>query len=306
MEKAPLTVAPCVEHETTCFVFATNDAYAPYLGVALHSLLAHASPTAYYDICILYTQVSAQHQQKILELQKAHCSIRFIDISPLLQALDDTIFVTHAHFSKEAYYRFFIPQIFSAYEKVVYLDCDMIFLEDIHHLAKSPLHNKPMAAVLEYKFKCKVEFDPILRHYALEILKLRNVQKYFNSGVLIFDIQHLISMNFTQKCLEKLREIQRPRTVDQCVLNSLLQENMTFLDAGWNLQTHVELAELKKHVPLQDYAKYMEGFLAPKVVHYCSPLKPWNTDSIPFADLWWQYAKQSAFLDAIAPRRAGD
>ncbi len=286
-------VAPCFTQSTQCFVFATNETYAPYLSVALQSFIEHTSAKEYYDICILYTDVSLAHQQKITCLQSKNISIRFIDVSCFLEQFDTQIFVTHAHFSKEAYYRFFIPQLFLAYEKVVYLDCDMIFLENMQKIFSLDLQNYPLAAVLEYKFKCKVEFDPVLKKYAKEILKLHNAQNYFNSGVLIFNIAQLNALHFTQKCLDALKKIQRPRTVDQCVINSVMQENVALLHPQWNLQTHVIAEELKNYTPIKDYEAYMKARIKPYIIHYCSPAKPWNAPHIPFANIWLKYAEKT-------------
>ncbi len=294
-------VVPTYTNNSNCFVFASNNNYAPYLGVALFSFIQHIPNDEVCDIFILHTELSPSYQQKIQALERKNISIRFLSVAPFLEEFDQNIFKIHAHFSKEAYYRFFIPQIFVNYEKVVYLDCDMLFLCNMNEILHIDLQNKAMAAVLEYKFKCKVEFDATLHKYAKEILKLNNVQKYFNSGVLIFDIAKLRSMNFTQKCLEKLVEIVRPRTVDQCVINSILHEKVLLLNPSWNMQTHVDVEELKNFAPAKDYEDYMQSFTKPRVIHYCSPLKPWNTTQIPFGDLWWDCAEKTEFYQDIKP-----
>ncbi len=297
-------IHPYFSQNPFCFVFATNDNYAPYLGVALWSLKMHTAQHNICDVCILHTDLSLKHQASIKSLQNENFSIRFINITSFLSDLDVDIFKTHAHFSKEAYYRFFIPKIFINYQKVVYLDCDMLFLKNITELLNINLKNMPMAAVLEYKFKCKVEFDEILNNYAKNVLKLVDVQKYFNSGLLIFDIKKLNEINFTKKCIEKLIEVQRPRTVDQCIINSVMQENITFLNPIWNLQTHVELEELIKFVPSEDFKSYTKALQNPYIIHYCSPIKPWNSQDIPFSKLWWSYAQKTIFYENILNQRS--
>ncbi len=282
---------PYFENNKNCFVFSTNDGYAIYLAIALFSMKKHALAHENYDVYVLYTDLTKENIRIIQSLQSRSFFIRFVNINKYLSQLDSNIFITHAHFTKEAYYRFFIPQIFMEYDKAIYFDCDLIFLENIHSVTQIDLQNMPLAAVLEYKFKCRVEYDPVLRNYAHEILKLKNVQNYFNSGFLIFDIQQLYDSNFTQKCIEKLMEVQRPRTVDQCILNSLMQDKVLFLNPCWNLQTHVDNKELKMYVSQKDYTEYMKAFLKPKVIHYCSPQKPWNTPDVIYGTIWQKYAQ---------------
>ncbi len=289
-------MTPYFNNNTNCFVFSSNDGYAPYLFVALFSLKANAVAHETYDVCVLHTDLCAENKLKLQSLTDNNFSIRLKNINTFLQEIDTNIFVTHAHFSKEAYYRFFIPQIFMHYDKVVYFDCDMIFLSNMNELFSIDMHNKPMAAVLEYKFKCKVEYDPVLKKYAHDVLQLDNVQNYFNSGFLLFDIQKLYAWHFTEKCLEKLGQVQRPRTVDQCIINSVMQNNVLFLEPSWNLQTHVDIHELKKFVCAKDCEDYKRAFFKPHVIHYCSPAKPWNSPNVLCGTIWQQYARQAEIL----------
>ncbi len=289
-------MTPCFNNTTACYVFSTDNNYAPYLGIALFSLRENACADEAYDICILHTDLSLENQTKLQSLAHNNFSIRFVDISNFLTEINTDIFATHAHFSKEAYYRFFIPQIFLHYDKVIYFDCDMIFLENMNELLNIDMHNMPLAAVLEYKFKCKVEYDPILSNYAHDILQLKNVQNFFNSGFLLFDIKKLRALNFTAKCIERLKQVLRPRTVDQCIINSVMQDKVFFIDPSWNLQTHVDIHELKKFVPAKDYEDYKRCFLRPKVIHFCSPTKPWNSKDVLYGKIWWQYAEKAQAL----------
>ncbi len=293
----PFKPAPYYAKYPFCYAFATNDAYAPYLGVALYSMREHCVYDTTYDICVLHTDLSMKHQQNILSLQSENFHIRFINITPYLNELDTCIFKIHAHFSKEAYYRFFIPKIFENYQRVLYLDCDMIFISDIDKLFQMDLSNMPMGAVLEYKFKCKVEYDTVLNNYAKNTLKLDNVQNYFNSGLLILDIEKLVNINFTHKCLDKLQEVIRPRTVDQCIINSIMQGKVKFINPQWNLQTHVNLEELKKYVSHEDFNCYINALQNAHIIHFCSPEKPWISTQVPFANIWWHYAQKTSFIE---------
>lgn len=76
-----------------CICFAANDSYAPYLRVALYSLLVNANPSRCYDILIMTKDITQKYRetiQKLSKLQKA-VSIRFLNMTKLDQKVDTII-----------------------------------------------------------------------------------------------------------------------------------------------------------------------------------------------------------------------
>ena len=59
-----------------------------------------------------------------------------------IRNVDKIKFFIHRHFSVEAYYRIFIPRIFKNFNKILYLDTDIIILDDIANLYNSNTNNK--------------------------------------------------------------------------------------------------------------------------------------------------------------------
>ena len=66
------------------------------------------------------------------------------------------------HLSIETYYRLFIPLILPQYEKVLYLDSDMIILADVADLYNENISGFPVGAALDVP--CYV-----LKEHSLEI-----------------------------------------------------------------------------------------------------------------------------------------
>ena len=50
------------EKEIIPIFFATDDGYAPYLGVALQSLIENASPNFFYKVYVLCVSLSDEHK----------------------------------------------------------------------------------------------------------------------------------------------------------------------------------------------------------------------------------------------------
>ena len=75
-----------------------------------------------------------------------------------------------------------------SYKKVLYLDADTLVLDDIVQLYDTPLVNQTIGAVI----------DPG-QAYALKRLGIHSSDYYFNSGVMIIDIDRWNEKAITQK-----------------------------------------------------------------------------------------------------------
>jgi lipopolysaccharide biosynthesis glycosyltransferase len=67
-------------------------------------------------------------------MKTKNISIKFIDIKPFLKNVDLSTFGLRLYFIMSAYYRLFLLKIFSSYDKLIYLDSDMLVLKDVKEL----------------------------------------------------------------------------------------------------------------------------------------------------------------------------
>ena len=61
--------------------FAIDDAYTPFLAVALKSLIENASKDYKYLIKILHTNVQEEHMKQIEKYEDENVNIEFVDLS---------------------------------------------------------------------------------------------------------------------------------------------------------------------------------------------------------------------------------
>ena len=57
--------------------FTADNGYAPYLAVAIHSLVKNASTDYHYKIIVLHEQISIENQNKIKSLENDRTEIMF-------------------------------------------------------------------------------------------------------------------------------------------------------------------------------------------------------------------------------------
>lgn len=169
--------------------FATDNNYLPYLEVALRSLIANASREYKYRIVILNVGLDKDKMDKVLLLQDDNFIIDFVDISHEFDEIRHKL-KNIFHFSLACYYRLFIENLFPEYDKILYLDCDIIVLGDISKLYFEDVRDYAVAGVVEQHIK----YSKVFSDYTQKVVGV-DCDHYINSGIMIMN-------------LKKLRELQ--------------------------------------------------------------------------------------------------
>ena len=98
--------------------FAVDDRYAPFLGVALRSMLAHADPRCFYRIHVLTTGLTADNQAKLRAELTKNAAISFDDVSEAMARVCASL-PMRDYYSAATYYRIFIGSLFSQYDRAL-------------------------------------------------------------------------------------------------------------------------------------------------------------------------------------------
>ena len=276
--------------------FSTDENYYLYLAVAIKSLIVNKKADTEYDIIIFETGLDSQQKSELLRLSTNDTSIRIFDISGISEKYGIKNFMTINHLKESAYYRLLISEILSEYKKVIYLDCDLIVLTDLSEMYNVDIKNKYAAVVKDYFVSCLFSQKEDFIQYAKDVLNIDNLDLYFNSGVMLFNLE-LIRLNNVQKKLLDIAKINNRYFHDQNVLNSCFFNKCVYLDGKYNVQWHLFFKE--GCFPPEIWAKYLKELSAPKILHYTSQRKPWKDLSLPNADIWWKYACMTPFYDRI-------
>lgn len=286
-------------------VLSADDNYAPYLAATLVSLAEHSSPVRNYMAYILTEGISDSYRRRLLTMETNHVKVRFVDVRAYLKDVGIDAFFTSGHVTRAAYYRCFIPELFTEYQKAIYCDCDAIFLDDPAKLYEVDLDGKMLGAVKDARILATSNRPRNVRYFHDE-LGLKELTTYFNSGLLIFNISECKKQRLFSRCMEKLKEIKNPRLWDQDLLNVVCEGRVVFLDWSWNLQNHalIEHSNLESCLDAEEYMAYLHSLSHPKFLHYTSHQKPWKNPSGLNADIFWHYARMTPFYEAMLFRNA--
>lgn len=141
---------PAFSKNNIAIAFCADDNFAPCTAVMIRSILANRDEKDNYDFVLLHSGMSTENQRKIsgVATQYKNASMRFINVMGFIsqyQFFTGTV-RKEKEISKEAYYRLLIPEILSEYEKVLYLDGDMIALFNIAEVYHTNLGSNLVAA----------------------------------------------------------------------------------------------------------------------------------------------------------------
>ncbi|MCI6575029.1 MAG: DUF4422 domain-containing protein [Arcanobacterium sp.] len=282
-------------------VLAADNAYVPQVATTVFSLLAHASRERHYDITILHHDISWENQEAMRSGLHSfpNFTLRFVNAGSELEKYG--LSTNNAHISVETYYRFLIPDVLPFYDKVLYLDSDMVVLADVAELYDTDLRGYAIAAVRDIDFAGNVNVKHSDRaRYAHTVLKMRDPFSYFQAGVLIFDTA-VFRRDFSFEQWMKLASDDRYIYNDQDVLNSQLEGRVLFLPMVWNVMHNVDyrVERLFSQAPAAQYLEYQSARAHPKIIHYAGYIKPWTVVTCDFATFYWKYARQTPFYEVL-------
>jgi len=262
--------------------FSTDDHYVPFLDVAISSLIENASSAYTYRILVLNTGLLQENIDRVMRNERPGFAIEFVDISQNVETIKSR-FKNVYHFSVVTYYRLFIASLFPQYEKILYLDCDLVVLGDISKLYHTELGENILGAAPE-QF---VQNTPEFRRYAERALGLEP-DGYVNAGVLLINLKEFRRNEIEQKFVRLITEYDFDLLdPDQAYLNYLCRGKIHMLPNGWNKEPMPLVCEGEKNI-----------------VHYALYKKPWQYDDVTDGDCFWSYAKRSPFYECILQRKA--
>lgn len=276
--------------QPAAIVFASDDNYAKYLSVTITSIQKNLPKGLSCRFFIMQDRLSQHIRKRLLELSTPRTPIEFIDVSPYLA---NHHLYECAYFTRETYYRFFIPQIFKNEEKVLYMDCDMIVCDNVLELFQIDLGQNVIATARDCITEAK-------KNNILSYLKI-DPQNYFNAGLAVFNIGPWNRLGLTKKCLELVPKYTRLWTPDQDILNMVCSGRVTILPREWNLLWHPAFFNKEKYGEIDGEIRkeYEEVYERPKLIHYTSSVKPWQYKSGKHSAAFWKYARMSPFYNDI-------
>ena len=286
---------PAFPEKNVAVFCSTSVAYALYCGVMLHSLLEHASPEWNYDLVVLESELPEECKAKIARLAegRSNVSLRFFNMDPVVGDAELPVYEDYG-IPVNAWYRIWAPEVFQRYERVVYLDLDILVQRDVAELALLDIGDAWLAACPDYGVRAAAS-DPKLVAYFRDEVGVQEVSRYVNDGVMLLNIRAMIRHRVGVDRLLAAAQ-KRFRWLDQDVFNHVCQGHIHYLDARWNA---LASRFFEHQLSAEDLAELLHAREHAAILHYVAGTKPWAAPEIDYASLWWAAARRSPYYEEI-------
>lgn len=291
--------------EDVVVVFASNKYFAPYMSVALQSLVENASRERTYDVIVLTRDIVpstiATLQRHLEAYDNVH--VGFLDAEV---ALRGTRLPCHGHFRPETFFRLLAPWLLPNVGKAVYLDSDLVVLDDIAKLYDTNIEGYLLAATRDADMMGQIcGYDGTVEPYLSQELGLADPTRYFQAGVVLLNLEAFRSIFAIADMLEL--SCQRMwRWLDQDILNMLADGEYVQVPMRWNTLMdwkHLRREHIIAQAPEDVRAQYEEARSSPAIIHYAGPDdRPWDYPGCDMADVFWDFATRSAFAAELGLR----
>ncbi|MGM0594920.1 MAG: glycosyltransferase family 8 protein [Pseudomonadota bacterium] len=269
---------------------ASDDNYARHMGIVTLSVLANASHPERYMFYYLDAGISEVNRERIESIiNRYDASCRFI--APDTSGYGE---IPLKRYGVAALFRLSLSTLLpTELERTIYLDCDVLAFDDVEKLWRIDLEGHTVGAVTN------------LGKQPLERLGITD-GAYFNSGVLLIDLQQWRRESVGQETLSYMQQNAEHLVFpDQDGLNRVLQGRWKHLPLRWNQQpASYSMLEKGKTQPSLTREQLREAVTTPGIVHYLGKNKPWNYMTFhPLKENYWGYIGQSPWKGASPAHR---
>lgn len=312
-------------------ILSSDDGYCKFIATCGVSILYNTN--AFIEFYVLCDGISPANKRLIEEAFRGitqNFSIEYIDVHAK-DFFPEIKLESRYYVSLSTCNRLLVPQLIPHLDRAIYLDVDLILLDDIAKLWHEDLEGHIFGAVplvvdryttLEkLRERAKIPTDALSSNY-----------KYFNSGVLLIDyhkwrlLKHSNEEIF-KELMEIAQKVEIPSTPDEIILNHFAYNNGGYkvLAHKYNchsvfsynyLKNKLELSP-KEKATLEDFEKSIRFFHFEADVTLSDGIcihhfwggseKPWNTTKggyypnsrITHFDEFWFYAKLTPYYDDL-------
>lgn len=271
---------------------ASDNKYAIHLTAMLMSCLRNVSRDYSLNIFVIDGGIDESVKVKILKSVnrlREDAKLNFISI------YQDKFhsYSYSEHISRAAYYRIDLPILLSNIDKVIYLDCDLIVLDDISELWNIDFKSEKRLIA------CQDHSSEMAKSYNM-LFNKKPKSGYFNSGVIMMDLDNLRKDDFVNKMHSIINKLDNKFSIikdaDQKYFNYFFFDKWQKIDIAWNTQAGTEFYDSHEATELKK-EEFDSLFNNMKIIHYSSQFcKPWEYSTIgSVKGIYYEYLRLTEF-----------
>lgn len=268
--------------------FTFDNNYVVPAAVAFWSLLNRAKTDVFYEMHVLHHDITDKNQQLLSDIVDSYgtASLTFTNTGMFIDTMyKNGNFVKEfagSLFTSDCLVKCFATRFFPQYDKIIYSDVDVVFMDDISEIYDIDLRGKYIAGVRSPFIKYVDE----LSHLKSEHFEMLH-DTYIAGGIWVMNLkkirtdnlEHIITNIATDNSIQK-------RFPEQDIMNIACENHVGFIPLNYISYPYL-LDLLRKPDFISHYSRkeMFDSIINPKILHFAAQ-KPWNGNP-QHADIWW-------------------
>lgn len=255
-------------------VMISDDNFVMQTCVAITSLYKNKFSSTVYEVFIVMAECSAQSEETFRKMDREDCIITLLKAS--LEQYRDIKQL--AHISIACLLKFDICELIPEYDKLLYLDGDIIVRKDLTELYETELGDNYAAAVKE-------------------MYCMKNDDGCINAGIMLFNAKKMRSDGMRDILMAKRRSLGNRSSMDQQTYNMVIKDKIKYLSIVYNCVPGRLQGDVKMDYTMQElnalygteYKKAAQLIDDAVIIHFATGNKPWKYTFAPCAKEWYEY-----------------
>ena len=270
-------------NENISISYALDDGFVYPTIVSITSIMENVNSKNIYNFYIMHPgefTLESKNKLKSFENKYENCYIYFIDMKDQYKKLSVRRKWSTVVLSTPTYYRLSLQDLLPNIDKIIYIDGDVIALNDIKIMYDIDMEG--------YYFKgYRVWSRKVLDKY---------IDNYLCAGVLLINLKELRKNNIGKKFSEFITENSTNLTYhDETIINYVCTEKNGILNPKFGF-----IVRYKREEGIYSKEEKKEALKDPVLIHLMD--KPWEDYkalNLYGTASWWKYAKKTSFYKEI-------
>lgn len=265
-------------------VMICDDNYVMQTSVAITSLMNNKNNETVYEVNVVMAACSSESEKILKSMERPDCKINIVR-----ESLDKYSDIKQmAHVSAACLLKFDICEIFDKYDKILYLDGDIIVRKDLSDLYVTDLGDHYAAAVKEM--------------YGMTEEGKKDAGN-INAGIMLFNASKMRADKMRDFLVDKRRSLGDRGSMDQQTYNMVFKGQFKYIPLKYNCVPGRLIGDVKLDYTmkaLNDF--YGTDYISPEaiiedavIIHFATGNKPWKYTFAPCAKEWYSYYTKSPF-----------
>lgn len=271
-------------------VCGCDDNYAPHAAVMLRSAEDKLSSNSRLVVHVLHDEGLSSESFDAIKASVDRAEVYSLPIpASFMQGMPVE------QFHRACWHRIFIPDLLPDTQRALYLDTDMVVVDDLSLLWETDLGDFPFGAVTNPLY-------PFMPFKNIENLGIQDPSDYLNTGCLLLDLEKLRRLGFSKMITAYAKQNPDNRWPEQDAISALFLGRWKKLAPRWNAQN--TLFEVPaKQLPFSKQQS-SQARKHPAIVHFIGPHKPWTyIAKHPYKERYRHYRAQTAWANWQYPDR---